>query len=93
MPLDTAKLQDLQSSVYSKNPALVILNEIWLSPDHSDNEILSDNFYKLYRLDRSEETHPHDPSNPTKFRKRGGGVLIGVRTNLDIKSKVVGKHD
>ena len=47
LPSDTAKLQDLQSSVYSRNPALVILNETWLSPDHSDNEILSDNFYKL----------------------------------------------
>ena len=93
LPTDTAKLQDLQSSVYSRNPALVILNETWLSPDHSDNDILSDNFSKLYRLDRSEKNRPYDPSNSTKFRKRGGGVLIGVRTNLDIKSKVVGKHD
>ena len=92
LPLDNAKLNDFRASVYSVNPTLIILNETRLTSYHSDNEILSNKFYKLHRLDRSESTHPFDPLNPTKFRKKGGGILIGVRTNVDIQSKVVGKR-
>ena len=92
MPLSATKLQDFQSYVYDKEPGLVVLNETWLSSDHSDNEILSEQFYKVFRLDRSDKTHPFDPINPRKYRKRGGGVMIAVKTNLDIECKQVGKR-
>jgi hypothetical protein len=92
LPLSSSKLQDFQSYVYSEDPALVVLNETWLSSDHSDNEILPENFYKVFRLDRSDKTHPYDPLNPRKFRKKGGGVLIAVKSNLNIESKKVGKR-
>ena len=34
-------------------------------------------------------THPPDPSNPDRFRRNGGGVLIAVRTNLQLTSKEI----
>ena len=91
LPLSTTKLHDFQSSVYSRDPGLLILNETWLSSDHYDNEILSEDCFKLFRLDRSDKTHPYDPLNPRKYRKRGGGVMIAVNRKLDIQSKKVGK--
>ena len=41
-------------------------------------------------FDRSDKTHPYDPLNPRKYRKRGGGVMIAVNRKLDIQSKKVG---
>ena len=64
LPLSTTKLHDFQSSVYSRDPGLLILNETWLSSDHYDNEILSEDCFKLFRFDRSDKTHPYDPLNP-----------------------------
>ena len=43
--------------------------------------------YKLFRVDRSEESHPPDPNDRKKFRRNGGGVLIAVRTDLDVISQ------
>ena len=40
----------------------------------------------MFRVDRTKKTYPPDPNNPNKFRSFGGGVLIAVRTDLDIKS-------
>ena len=70
----------------------MILNETWLSSDHFDNETLSEDYFKLLRLDRSYKTHPHDPLNPRKYRKRGGGVMIAVNRKLNKQSKKVGKR-
>ena len=86
LPLSTTKLHDFQSYVYSRDPGLLILNETWLSSDHYDNEILSEDCFKLFRLDRSDKTHPYDPLNPRKYRKSGGGVMIAVNRKLDIQS-------
>ena len=69
---------------------MVILNETWLSNEHFDNEIFPNNSYKVFRLDRSLKSHPYDPLNPQKFRKRGGGVLIAIKSDLNIESKMVG---
>ena len=47
-------------------------------------------FLKLsphFRSDRSQITHPSDPSNPNKFRKHGGGVLIAVRSDMEATVK------
>ena len=41
------------------------------------------------RLDRSEKTHLVDPDNPRKFKQNGGGVLLAVRVDADIESKLV----
>ena len=41
--------------------------------------------YKCFRLDRSDKSHPPDPNNPKKFRRNGGGVLIAIRDDLDVK--------
>ena len=92
LPLSTTKLQDFQSYVFGSDPGLVVLNETWLSNDHFDNEILPDRAYKIFRLDRSAKTHPFVPHNPQKFRKRGGGILIAVKSNLNIESKQVGRR-
>ena len=92
LPLSATKLQDFQSYVFNKEPGFVVLNETWLSSDHFDNEILPVQSYKVFRLDRSAKTHPFDPLNPKKYRKRGGGVMIAVKSNLNIESKEVGRH-
>ena len=50
----------------------------------NDNEILSCEHYKIFRCDRTTDTHPPDPDDPKKFRKNGGGVFIAVKANLSI---------
>jgi hypothetical protein len=34
-------------------------------------------------------THPPDPSNTAQFRRNGGGVMIAVRADLHLSSKVI----
>ena len=70
-------------------PDIIVLNETWLKKSILDNEILDPKFYKIYRLDRSKETHPLDPENIKKIRKNGGGVLIGVSTQLVLTSSII----
>ena len=48
---------------------------------------MDSNYYKIFRCDRTRKTHPIDNNDPGKFKSAGGGVLIAVRTDLDIKSK------
>ena len=45
--------------------------------------------YNNFRLDRSPTSHPPDPINPTKFRKNGGGVLVAIKSNLELNSKQI----
>ena len=82
--LDQIKIFGLKSSITINKPDVIILNETWLK-----ESILDPNFYKLYRLDRYQETHPIDPDNIKKFRKNGGGVLIGVCTQLALTPNIV----
>ena len=86
MPLDSGKLMELQSKIYKEKPDIIILTETWLSKEHLDNEILPDNIYKVYRRDRSKHSHPPDPDNPNKYRRKGGGVLVAVKTNIDVEN-------
>jgi endonuclease/exonuclease/phosphatase family metal-dependent hydrolase len=76
------KLLELNFYVHSKNPDIVILNETWLKRSIKDSEIFESSNYNVFRSDRSQLTHPCDPSNPKKFRKNGGGVLIAIRSDL-----------
>ncbi|WP_293138076.1 reverse transcriptase family protein, partial [Moritella sp.] len=81
--LNVTKITELQSHIFSTKPDLVILNETWLKPSIIDSEILPSG-YNIFRLDRSNYTHPTDPSDLKKFRKNGGGVLIAARCDLDM---------
>ena len=33
--------------------------------------------------------HPPDPNDPEKFRRNGGGVMIAIRSDLDVRSKKI----
>ena len=59
-----------------------MFNETWLKKSVGDREVIEDPVYKVYRLDRSNVSHPPDPDNPNKYRKYGGGVLIAFRTDI-----------
>ena len=85
--LNQTKLCELQAYVFSNSPDIIILNETWLKQDIHDNEILPPEAYKVFRCDRTVNSHPPDPNNPNKYRKNGGGVLIAIKSSLDITSK------
>ena len=87
--LDVTKMHELQTHVNFHKPDLIILNETWLKDTIDDNEILSCEQYKIFRCDRTTETHPPDPDDPKKFRKNGGGVFIAVKTSLAINAQRV----
>ena len=54
-----------------------------------DNEIFLSQHYKIFRCNRTVDTHPPDPSNPKKFRKNGGGVLIVAKADIAYEVKRV----
>lgn len=87
--LHKTKLHDLNTHIEHSKPDIVIYNETWLKPSISDNEVISTDIYKVFRLDRSSFTHPPDPVNINRFRSNGGGVLIGIKHNLDIQTKLI----
>ena len=89
MPLDSDKILDFQCHVYQTKPDIIILNETWLAKEHNDAELFPNNTHKVFRLDRSSRTHPPDPSNPKKFRKKGGGVLLAVKESIDVETKEI----
>ena len=82
------KMKQLHGYLYTNKPDVVILNETWLKKYLRDSEILPDK-YKIFRIDRTMDTHPYDPANPKKFRKNGGGVLIAHRDDIGISSTQV----
>ena len=84
--LDVTKILELQTHVSFHKPDIIILNETWLKDTINNNEILSCNEYRLFRCDRTIETHPPDPDDPKKFR-RNGGVLIAVRNDIAINTQ------
>ena len=87
--LDRNKLDDFQSYVYENKPGLILLSETWLTKEHLNNEIFPNDTYRCFRLDRTSKTHPPDPLNKSKFKEKGGGVLIAVRSDLKIEVKEV----
>ena len=87
--LDNNKLFELHTYIYNHSPDIIILNETWLKASILDSEILPPNKYKIFRLDRSEKTHPIDPLNTNKYRRNGGGVLIAINASLQMESKVI----
>ena len=89
LPLDNDKLIEFQAHIFEKKPCLVILNETWLAKEHLDNEIFPNDSYRCFRVDRSLKTHPIDPNNLHKFKKRGGGIMIAMRSDLSVVPKKI----
>ena len=83
--LNLTKVIEFQSHISITKPDVIILNETWLKPSIRNIEILPFSDYKIFRLDRSIESHPLDPTNPRKFKRNGGGVLIAIKSSLDLK--------
>ena len=83
------KLCEFKSYMFDKKPDIVILNETWTCKNINDNEIFPNQAYKIFRQDRSQNTHPFDPSDPKKFWKNGGGVIIAVKSDLDCESTLI----
>ena len=80
------KLLNFQGHIFHEKPDIVILNETWLQHHILDSEIFPNNSYKVFRRDRSCISHPADHKNPKKFKKQGGGVIIAIRSDLDVKT-------
>ena len=59
--LDVTKVTELQFNVSANKPDGIILNETWLKSSILDSEIFDLEAYKVFRLDRSQKTHPPDP--------------------------------
>ena len=87
--LNLTKLSEFQATVYDTKPDVIILNETWLKPSIKNSELLSTNMYKIFRVDRSPDTHPVDCNNPKKYKKNGGGVLIAVNCSLDLNPRII----
>ena len=87
--LSINKILELNSYIVSNHPDIVVLNETWLKQTVKNSEFFPDNDYKVFRLDRSVNTHPPDPSDPKKFRRNGGGVLITIKSTVDMNPKLV----
>ena len=83
------KILEFQTYVFESSPDIIVLNETWLKPSINSTKILPGNSYKVFRIDRSPETHPPDPEDPKKFKKSGGGVLIAVKNSLNLHPKLI----
>ena len=87
--LDTSKCLEISTYVREAQIDIIVLNETWLKNSVADSEFLHPDRYKVFRADRSVKTHPPDPTNPTRFRRNGGGVMIAVRTDLQVSTKEI----
>ena len=87
--LDNTKCHEISNYLSHSKMDIAILNETWLKKSVLDSEFLHPNQYKIFRADRSKKTHPPDLSNPSRFKRNGGGVLIAVRTDLNLSSKQI----
>ena len=86
LKLYKSKVKEFHGHIFSQKPDVVILNETWLKKSILSSEIFPNDSYKVFRRDRSKITHPPDLSYPKKFKRNGGGVIIAVRSDLDIES-------
>ena len=80
--LNVTKVHELNHSISIRKPDIIVYNETWLKKSIHDSEVLPTDTFKVFRLDRSNHTHPPDPDNNRKFRANGGGVLIGIKHGL-----------
>ena len=83
------KILEFQTYIFENAPDIIILNETWLKPSIKSTEILPGKSYKVFRIDRSPETHPPILEDPKKFKKNGGGVLTAVKNSLNLSPKII----
>ena len=79
----TNKLLEIQSYIHINSPDIMIINETWLNDNINSNEIVSEQFYKMFRLDRTTD----DKKKYSKFG--GGGLLVLVKQSLKVETKFV----
>ena len=91
--LDHTKILELNTFMAQNIPDIVVLNETWLKSTIKDNEVIHCKNYKIFRCDRSATTHPPDPNNGSRFRKNGGGVMIAVRSDINVTAKNIKLKD
>ena len=65
-------------------PDVIMLNETWLKKSVNDHEIIKDKNFSIFRNDRTQASHPSDPN---KFKKFGGGVLIAIMSDIQAEIK------
>ena len=81
----------MHKCIHESEPDIIILNETWLKPSILNSEIIPNNMYKVFRCNRSNYTHPIDTSNPNKFRRNGGGILIAIKSSLLLTTNKINK--
>ena len=91
--IDTTKVLEVSTYLNEAKIDIAIINETWFKSSIADSEFLHPNRFKIFRSDRSTKTHPPDLSNPSRFRRNGGGVLIAVRADLELSSKEIRLKD
>ncbi len=64
------KIAEFQALVTLKKPMIICLTETWLNPTISNQEILSEDLFTIYRKDRAS---------------RGGGVLTAIHNSIKSK--------
>ena len=87
--LNITKLIEFQTHIFKNSPDIILLNETWLKPTINDSENIPLDNYRIFRRDRSPDSHPADPENPNVFKTNGGGVLIAVKNSLNLKPKEI----
>ena len=60
---------------------VIVLTETWLKEDLLTSQIFDSNLYNVFRKDRCTKT---------TGLKRGGGVLIAIRSNISVNSYALG---
>ena len=85
--LNITKLLEFQAYVSINQPDIIVLNETWLKHTITDAEIFPNNDNKIFRVDRTADSHPPEPNIRNKFKQNGGGILIAVNSCLDMKPK------
>ena len=79
----TNKLLDFQNYLHMNKPDIVLVNESWLNEHIKNNEIVNENYYKMFRNDRTLE-------DKNKYGKvGGGGLFILVRQGINFETKLV----
>ena len=72
-----SKISDFALKLVSMPYDVIVLAETWLNEDFLTSEIFDCNFYNVFRKDRCTKT---------TGLKRGGGVLIAIRSNISVNS-------
>ena len=91
--LNHTKVMELNTYIGQNKPDVVLLNETWLKKSIKDHEVIHSSNYNIFRCDRSAATHPPDPSDPSRYRRNGGGVMIAVRSDINGSSKKIKLND